>query len=508
MNTARSLLRAASALCAAFFPLAGSLPAQAPAPLGVSAPRPPSDATLAELVALLQGGDPAARGSFLARTLTDRARAADSTRIDRLLARLHEQGAPYEVLPPDRGGRHVFARLRSARAGCVVTLQVSADRADPTRLDNVDVLKSQAAVVDSIAWPAGRLGGEKEVVAVIERNLDRLAAAGVLSGTVYVARGDSVLFARGYGLADRENGIPNTLRTRFALASMGKMFTATAVLQLVDAGKLRLDDTLARVLPAYPSAERASRITVRQLLEHTAGLGDMWSTPKRPVPGLAGQLAAVAAVAHAPLLFEPGTRWQYSNEGYNVLAAIVEQVSGETFHDYLRRHVFMPAGMAETVLAGGVDDLVPHRAVGYRPRVDDPLGIDTPRANWSFVGSGGAGGAGGGYSTVADLARFGRALRTGKLLSPALRDSMWVGRWPIPGYEGERYGLGSFVGSFGGRVAVGHGGGGTGSGIDNGFRQFTDGSYTVVVLTNVDPPGATDITAALVRFLAAQTPAR
>ena len=105
---------------------------------------------------------------------------------------------------------------------------------------------------------------------------------------------------------------------------------------------------------------------------------------------------------------------------------------------------------------------------------------------------------------MGDLAKFGKALRDGVLLPAALRDSMWVGRWPIAGYEGEKYGLGSFVMEAGSRKIVGHGGGGTGSGMDTGFRHFTDGSWTVVVLTNIDPPAATDVTRAIVKLLVAQ----
>jgi CubicO group peptidase (beta-lactamase class C family) len=160
--------------------------------------------------------------------------------------------------------------------------------------------------------------------------------------------------------------------------------------------------------------------------------------------------------------------------------------------------------MHETVLAAGPDDYVPQRAVGYRSTPNDLLGTGMPRANWSFLSPDGAIGAGGGYITAPDLARFGAALRNGVLLDNALRDSMWTGRWAIPGYADERYGWASFVASTGGRTAVGHGGGGTGSGMDNGFRQFTDGSYTIVVLTNTDPPLATNLTRALVRLLAEQ----
>lgn len=492
-----SILRrvaALTALAALPFPVLAQRPAIAP----------PHDSVVHAVVALVQNGDAAARGTFLARALTTRARGADSARSDRLITRLHAQGAPYELMSIAPLGRHGIAKLRSARAGRVVALQVSTDRDDPTGLAGVDILEAHAAVLDSVRWPDAPPASDAAAVTVAARNLARLADAGAFSGTVYVARGDSVLLARGYGLADREHRVPNGVRTRFSIASMGKMFTAVAVLQLVDAGRFALDDTLARVLPAYPNAERASRITIRQLLEHSAGLGDMWSTPRRPVAGLTGALGYAAAVAYPPLLFEPGTRWAYSNEGYAVLAAVVEHASGEEFRAYLRKHVLAPAGMTETSLDGGADDLVPDRAVGYRPRADDPLGVEPPRANWTFVGTGGSGGAGGGYSTVGDLARFGRALRAGKLIPPALRDAMWTGRWDVSGYPGERYGLGSFVGRVGDRVAVGHGGGGGGSGMDNGFRHFTDGSYTIVVLSNMEPPTATDLTTRLVRLFGAR----
>jgi CubicO group peptidase (beta-lactamase class C family) len=469
---------------------------------GAPPPPPPSDSVAREAVALLQDGDAARRGAWLSRVLSAAARESDSASSDQLLARLRGTGAPFRLIESNQVGRHRLVKLISPRTGRVVVLDLASDRAESGRLGPLDVLESHAAVKDSIVWPTTRPRTDAAAMAIVLRNLARLERGGALAGAVYVSRGDSVLLSRGYGLANREDSVANAPRTRFALASMGKMFTATAVLQLVDAGKLRLDDTLARVLPAYPNRERAARVTIRRLLEHTAGLGDLWSTPKRPVAGLSGQLAEAGAVAYAPLLFEPGTRWSYSNEGYVVLAAVVEQLSGETFHDYLARHVFGPAGMTETTLAGGPDDHVPFRAVGYRPRADDPLGALPPRANWSFLGPG-ASGAGGGYSTVGDLARFARALRTGRLISDSLRTAMWTGRWDLPGYAGQKYGFASFVQRIGARVAVGHGGGGTGSGMDNGFKQFTDGSYVVVVLANMEPPAGGALADAIIGFLGA-----
>jgi len=472
--------------------------AQTPAPLSA-----PPDSVVSKVLRVIESGNARERGALIRSSFTAKATGEDSARFDRFLASMHDEGAPFVVSGVDRSGRHALIKLTSARAHRAVTLMISTDRANPPALGNVDILSANDAVLDSLVWPERRSRKDADVVRIVNANLERLAKSDALSGVVYIAAHDSVVYARGFGLADREDSVANTVRTRFALASMGKMFTATAILQLADKGRLNLDDTLAKVLPRYPNADRAGKITIRHLLSHTSGMGDQWSTPRRPVPGLTGALGTAAAVAYAPLLFEPGAQWSYSNEGYNVLAAIIEEVSGSTFKDYIRREILAKAGMTETVLDGGSDDIIPRRAVGYRPRENDLLGAGPLRANWSFMVGSSAGGAGGGYSTAGDLAKFGRALREGRLISVALRDSMWTGRWPIPGYTDEKYGWGSFVQQVGEHKIVGHGGGGTGSGIDTGFRQFADGSYTIVVLTNMEPPTATRITGALTKLLAA-----
>ena len=496
-------------VCPALASAQGSVGASGPAAAsGVAAatPAPPvalPAAVAREIVSLVNGSSAEARSAFLVRTLSSAALSHDSTRISALLTQLHDAGAPYTLVDSGAVGRHRLARLLSSRVPRVVTIDLATDRNEPSRLDDIDVLESHAAVLDSITWPTKRPARGADAVATIERTVDRLTRGGGFSGTVYVTRGDSVLLARGYGFSNREDSVPNGVHTRFSLASMGKMFTATAVLQLVDQGKLHLADTLEHVLPAYPNHDRSSRITIAELLQHSAGLGDIWSTPRKPVAGLTGALAAAAAVSYPPLLSAPGTRWSYSNEGYLVLAAVVEQVSGEPFLQYLQRHVFAPAGMTETSVAAGADYIIPHRAVGYRPAANDPLGAGALRGNWTFLGDS-AGGAGGGYSTVGDIARFGRALRTGKLISAALRDSMWTGRWDLPGYDGQRYGFASYVMPVGSRVAVGHGGGGNGSGMDNGFKQFTDGSYQVVVLANWEPPAGGRLADAIIRYLGAE----
>jgi D-alanyl-D-alanine carboxypeptidase len=466
-------------------------------------PSPPPDSVVQSVVRVIQSGVPRERGALISQAFVRRAIDADSTRLDRFLASLHDQGAPFTVTKTEQSGRHAVVTLASPRVQRSATLLISTDRTDPTGLGNVDILSAQPTIFDSLSWPTRRPRGHEDVVRIVDSKMRRLASADAFSGVVYIAARDSVIYERAFGLADREDSIPNTPRTRFALASMSKMFTAVAVLRLVEQGKLKLDHTIADVLPQYPNAERAQKVTIRHLLGHTSGMGDQWSTPRRPVAGLKGALATVAAVAHPPLLFEPGTRWSYSNEGYNVLAAIVEEITGIAFKDYIGAEVLDRAGMTETSLEGGADYVLPRRAVGYRPQENDLLGALPPRANWSFIVGASAGGAGGGYSTARDLARFGKALREGQLIGTALRDSMWTGRWPIPGFPDEKYGWASFVQQQGGHLIVGHGGGGTGSGIDTGFRQFADGSYTIVVLTNIDPPAATKVTSSLVKLLAA-----
>jgi D-alanyl-D-alanine carboxypeptidase len=288
---------------------------------------------------------------------------------------------------------------------------------------------------------------------------------------------------------------------------MGKMFTAVAIGQLVEAGKLRLDDTLAAVLPDYPNAERARQITIRQLLAHTAGLGDLWSHPSYRTRGPYRTNRELAwAVASGPTLFPPGTRWAYSNEGYTVLGAIVERLSGETFEGYMRSRVWGPAGMTGVMIAGG-DVTVPHRALGYAPADDDVLGVEPLRPTMATLGrTSGAQGAGGQYATATDYFRFVQALRRDRLLGRAMRDTLWAGRNPLPWDAKARYASGFVRFDVAGHDFVGHGGGG-GYGIDNMLYFSADGPWTVVVLGNYNPPGATELAAAIARFVVESTAA-
>ncbi len=179
------------------------------------------------------------------------------------------------------------------------------------------------------------------VLADIERYLHDLVAAGVFSGVVLVIKDDVDVFKQAYGLAHAGYSVPNQFDTKFNVGSINKMFTAVAIAQLVQQGKLHFDDRLSIHLPHFPRAI-ADRVTLHQLLTHTSGMGNsilneqtFW-TKKDHLRTVADWLALVADI---PLEGVPGTRWAYSSRGILVLGAVIEQVSGQSFFEYVRTHI-------------------------------------------------------------------------------------------------------------------------------------------------------------------------
>ena len=440
------------------------------------------------LIAAINSNEQIDRDSFVTANLADNVSSSDRAATTALLNDLRRDSGGLDLVNIAIGGRGRSITVKPRQYPRLALLHISPSRTQPDKLGVIELLKSWNPKSDDVRWPDKPLPNDRAIVRTIEQNLETLADAGAFSGVVLIGKRDSVLFERGYGWANLEDSIPNSPASRITIASIGKMFTATAIGQLIAAGKLRFDDTLGKVLPEYPNADRARSITVRQLLGHTAGLGEQFS-------------AMSPAVANRPLLFPPGTGWSYSNEGYVVLGAIISKVSGQSYDDYLREHIFGPAGMTHTGNFSA-DDIVPHRAVGYRHRADDPLGVRPPYGNRTFTGKGGA--AGGAYTTARDLWLFSRALIAGRLVPPAIRDTLWTGRSPLPWDQNQKYGYGVIAQSYGDRTVVGHGGGGSGTGIDNEIRFFSDGSYTVIVLANIDPPAASDLAPRLIKFLSSQ----
>ena len=178
------------------------------------------------------------------------------------------------------------------------------------------------------------------------------------------AKDGKVIFKKAWGKADHVSGALNRIDTKFNLASAGKMFTGVAVLQLVEAKKLALDDTVGQHLPDYANKDVREQVTIRHLLTHTSGLGEMFNALKNERERLRSVKAFVRLFENDSLRFKPGSRWSYSNAGYCLLGAIVEKVSGENYYDYLDKHVFGPAGMRNTG-AFETDKPIDNLAIGF-----------------------------------------------------------------------------------------------------------------------------------------------
>ena len=255
---------------------------------------------------------------------------------------------------------------------------------------------------------------EADALAALSDRAEKLARADQFTGAVLVARHGNVLLERAWGLADRKTRTPNTPETKFRLGSMNKMFTAVAALQLVEAGKLALDDPIGKHLPDYPNKEVAAKVTLRHLLTHTGGTGDIFGAVFEQNRLQLRRHGDYVKLYGSNLLgFEPGARFEYSNYGFVLLGAVIEAASGQSYYDYVREHVFRPAGMTATDSLPESTD-VPKRATGYmRFGPGAPWEPNTDTLPWRGTA------AGGGYSTARDLMRFARALSSGKLISKA-----------------------------------------------------------------------------------------
>ena len=298
---------------------------------------------------------------------------------------------------------------------------------------------------------------QAELVQRMKTSLDSLAKSGQFSGVVLLAKNGVPAFQQAYGMADRERRVANTPETAFNLGSINKVFTQIAILQLRAAGKLDLDSTLAVYWPEYPNKEVARRVTIRQLMRHTSGIGGNVFDP--PAGGKRNDIRSLGdylpLFVNQPLQFEPGARNAYSNAGYVVLGLLIERLSGSDYYTYVGEHIFKPAGMTRTG-SFFVDSLPPNTAIGYT-RGDEDAPLSTPlRPNGRDLPGRGSS-AGGGYSTAQDLLRFLQALSEQR----------------IP--NGLPAGLG-IAGGSGGMNAI--------------VEGDLPGGYDLIVLANLDPPAA------------------
>ena len=323
------------------------------------------------------------------------------------------------------------------------------------------------------------------IIAKFDRWLVKMSIADSASGVVTIAGGAPRQgYTRAVGLADRGKAIPNGSDTRFSLASMGKMFTAVSIAQLIDAGKVALTDTLGKFLPDFPNAD-ARRVTVAQLLYHSSGFGTYWNDRYwQHRASLVTLSDYVPLFSSDPLQFTPGSRFGYSNVGYIMLGRIVEVVSGMSYYDYVKHNVFDRAGMRNT---GYYDNTgsAPNAAIGYYHEARDGSGplrdnLDQRELRGSS--------AGGGYSTGADMAAFLDALMHDRLMSAKTRELFTTAKGDGP-FGPNSYGYGFMMRNRGDTVvAIGHTGGFPGM-TTQAFYYMKSGVRLVVLLNQTSPGG-------------------
>lgn len=310
------------------------------------------------------------------------------------------------------------------------------------------------------------------------------------TGSVLIARKGTILLQKGYGRANYELEIANTPETRFHIASVSKPFTSAAILLLQEKGRLKTSDTLAKFIPDYPNGDK---ITLRHLLTHTSGIPnvndfpdyDQFAKTKHTVAEL------IAKFKDQPLEFQPGEKYRYSNSNYNLLAYIIEKVSGQSYGDFLKQNIFDPLGMTATGNDGDAAMLIPYRASGYTPTGVTEL-ENAPFLDWSNkTGNGSL------YSTIGDIYKFDRALYSDKLLNKGSRDEMFTEA------KGIHYGWSN--GEQDGHKLISING--RSPGFNATLLRFIDDDATVIVLSNsYSSVSQTVVAPDLARILFGQSP--
>ncbi len=312
------------------------------------------------------------------------------------------------------------------------------------------------------------------------------SAAGDFNGSVLVARDGHILYERGFGFANLEWNIPNDVRTKFEIGSMTKQFTALLILQFVNEGKIKLDGHISDYLPYYRK-DTGSRVTVSELLSHTSGVPNFIALPGF----LAGPASRVKygveefanKYCSGDLQFEPGTKFEYSNSGYFLLGAILEQISGKSYEQLLQERIFTPLGMKDSGYAHS-ETVLAHRASGYERSATGFKNARCYDMSIPFA-------AGGLYSTVEDFYLWDQALYGERLLPAQLRDLLFK-----PNLDSYGYGWGILVpkpGSpYAGESIEMHGG--AIFGFQSVIQRIPQHKELIVLLDNTDSPKLLDIT--------------
>lgn len=328
----------------------------------------------------------------------------------------------------------------------------------------------------------GLLGFGQSKDTEIKKFLNKLSPKD-FSGSILIAYKDSIIGKRAYGFSSLEYGIKNRIDTKFNIASITKMITAVATLQLYESGKVKLKKPIGEYLPDYPNEQVRDLVTIHQLLTHTSGNNNnlgFWETNNLKYKNVSD---FARLFEKDTLLSKPGTKYDYSASGFVILGLIIEKVSGLNYYEYVRKNIFNIAKMTNTTEIE-IDAIVPNKASGYTTFLQEDK---SPRKNDYYLAK--ASPAGFHYSTVEDLFKFSKALRNYKLLNKETTELMFKPK--VKGYN-TNLGYGIDVDLRYNQTILGHSGGWYG--VRGELMDFVNDSYTIVILSNVDDDGTTGTT--------------
>jgi len=341
-------------------------------------------------------------------------------------------------------------------------------------------MKKRAAIGVAVLLSLYAVQGFAQADKVDEFVRSEMAKRKIPGLSLAVVRNGEVIRAGGYGLANVELNCPAMAETIYQSGSVGKQFTATLVMMLVEEGKIGLDDPISRFFKDAPATWKS--ITVRRLLTHTSGISDkLYDQINLRQDYTEDEL--YHKIASLPLDFAPGEKWNYSNPGYLLLGILIRKVTGEFYGDVLKKRIFDPLGMTTARIISEAD-IVMNRAAGYR-LVEGELKNQewvAPMINTTADGSL--------YLTVLDMAKWDTALYTEKLLKKASLDEMWT---PVRLNDGktEKYGFGWRLDEIRGHRIIEHGG--SWQGFNTHISRYVGDRLTVIVLANLDGARPGDI---------------
>lgn len=317
---------------------------------------------------------------------------------------------------------------------------------------------------------------ESQAIQALREKIHVRAEQEKFSGSILIAKNGIPIFLDARGFADRDKQILNRIDTKYNLGSMNKMFTAIAIAQLVQEGKLNFYDPITKYLTDYPNPE-FEQVRIDHLLTHMGGTGDIFGPEyEKNIEKLRSPADYISLYGNRSLEFQPGSKWGYSNYGYALLGAVIEKASGQSYYDYIQTHIYDPIGMNSSGSYWKFKE-IQNLAVGYS-LIDNSL-----RNNDDFLPMRGSP-AGGGYSTVEDLLKFAVSLLNHELLNADYTNLVTAGKVDVR--ENQKYAYGFYDQVQKGIRRFGHSGGAPG--INSTLRIYPNSGYIVIVMGNFSPP--------------------